>query len=296
MRENHVTIEQVAKAAGVSKTTVSRYLNGRYDFMSAETREKISAVVEGLHYRPSKIARSLKARSSRAVGCVIADIANPFSSILLKGVNDVCSENGYQVLFSNTDESSEREETGIRELLDSRVDGLIVNTSGGCDGFLTELSGSGVPVVLADRRIARDKVLDTVTTDNYRSTRVCMEHLFGQGYRKVIFFTMGNGNTGPRAERLRAYGDAADGLFGGERAVFDAGEGARESAGCLTRFLEENRGERIAVFCVNGLALLTVIQAVREAGIHISDRFGVCGFDDWGWASLIPPGLSLIHI
>lgn len=294
LQENHVTIGKVAQAAGVSKTTVSRYLNGRYGFMSAETKERIRAVVEALDYRPSNIARSLKSRSSRAVGCVIADIANPFSSILLKGVNDVCSKNGYQVLFSNTDDSAEREGASVRELLDSRVDGLIVNTAGGCDGVLTELDAGGVPVVLADRRIARENVLDTVTTDNYRATRACMKHLFENGFRKVACFTLGSGEASPRAERLRAYCDAVRELFGGERYVFDAGDGAAECAKRLAGFAGENPGERLAVFCVNGLALLAVLQSMREAGIRISGRFGVCGFDDWGWASLIPPGITTI--
>lgn len=294
LRENHVTIEEVARAARVSKTTVSRYLNGRYDFMSAETRERIRAVVEELHYRPSNIARSLKSHSSRAIGCVIADIANPFSSILLRGVSDVCEKSGYQVLFSNTDDSAEREAASIRELLDSRVDGLIVNTSGGCDDILTELDESGVPVVLADRRIARPDVLDTVTTDNYRATRACMKHLYENGFRKVAFCTQGRGEASPRAERLRAYCDASKELFGGKRRILDAGGAVSECAGLLTRFAEENAGERLAAFCVNGLALLTVLRAMREAGIRISERFGVCGFDDWGWASLIPPGITTI--
>ena len=293
MQDNRVTIGEVAKAAGVSKTTVSRYLNGKYDFMSAQTRERIRTVVEELRYRPSNVARSLKLRNSRAIGCVIADIANPFSSILLKGVGDVCSENGYQVLFSNTDDSSEREASAVRELLDSRVDGLIVNTSGGCGGLLEELNGNGVPIVLADRRIERENVLDTVTTDNYRSTRACMEHLFQKGFRKVAFFTQGSGEASPRAERLGAYRGSVRERFGGKPVILDAA-GREECARQLIRFSEENAGERHAVFCVNGLALLTVLQAMREAGIRISERFGVCGFDDWGWASLIPPGITTI--
>ncbi len=140
--QNNVTISQVAAAAHVSMTTVSRYLNGKYEFMSAETKQRIADIIEKLDYHPSNIARSLKSRVSRSVGCVIADIGSPFSSILLKGVDEVCSAEGYQVLFSDAANSPEKERNTIQELLNSRVDGLIVNTTGCNDDYLVGLKGT----------------------------------------------------------------------------------------------------------------------------------------------------------
>jgi LacI family kdg operon repressor len=80
------TIDQVAKAAGVSTTTISRYLNKKYDSMSSNTRERIQKVIEELDYRPSNIARSLKSQKSGTIGCIIADITSPFSSYVVKGL------------------------------------------------------------------------------------------------------------------------------------------------------------------------------------------------------------------
>lgn len=296
--EKNVTISQVAAEAHVSMTTISRYLNGKYEYMSAETRQRISNVIQKLDYHPSNIARSLKSRSSRCIGCVIADIGSPFSSILLKGINAVCSAHGYQVLFSDADDRPEKECKAIQELLDSRVDGLIVNTTGCCDDFLLQMKDRGVPLVLADRCIGRKNVLDTVTAGNYDITCECMRHLHENGFEKVAFFTPGNGKISPRLERYRAYCDSMRSLFhvrSTDPLTFDTGRDSPEKiAEQLSQFVQQNPGKRLAVFCVNGVTMSRVLRAMRLAGIAVGKDFGICGFDDWEWASLIPPGITTI--
>ena len=126
-REKRVTIDQVAQQAGVSKTTVSRYLNGRYDALSDETRERIGLVIDRLHYRPNRMAQSLKAQNSRLLGCLVSDISSPFSALIVKGINSVCLSAGYQLLLVDSGDDPERERTAIRDLLENQVDGLIVN-------------------------------------------------------------------------------------------------------------------------------------------------------------------------
>lgn len=296
-KENNVTIDQVAAAANVSKTTVSRYLNGKFDYMSAETRKRIQEIIERMDYHPSNIARSLKSQNSRSIGCIIADISSPFSSILLKGINDVCSKNGYQVLFSNIDDQPEKELSSIRELLDSRVDGLILNTTGQNDETLIELAGRGIPIVLADRCIAKKDVLDTVTTENYHVTDSCIRHLHEMGFQKVAFFTPGNESISPRVIRYEAYLGAMAECYGADGKQYFFQIDGNDPAGCeeqLVRFVEQNPGERLAVFCVNGVTMLRVLQAMQRRGYRITEKLGVCGFDDWGWASLVPPGITTI--
>lgn len=297
MKEKSVTIDLVAKTARVSKTTVSRFLNGKFDSMSAETRDRIQKVIEALEYHPSKIARSLKASSSQTIGCVIADIGSPFSSILLKGINDICSSSGYQVLFSDSNSRPERELDCIQKLLDHQVDGLILNTTGGNDGYLAELSQKGVPIVLADRSIEPRDRISTVTTDNYRSTQACLKLLFENGYREVAFFTQGNGTVSPRAIRYQAYLDTMKKLYrkDGASSFYVIDENDRK--GCmdsLADFIKRHPGERHAVFAVNGVTSLAVLHAVQQAGYRIGEELGLCGFDDWGWASLVPPGITTI--
>jgi len=147
----NTTINEVAAKAKVSKTTISRYLNGKYEYMSVETKERIEKVIEELNYRPSNIARSLKAKNSGVIGCIIADIGSPFSSIVVKGINYVCNKEGYRVLFANTDNDPENEIKSIESLIDSKVDGLIINTTGHNDEYLINLRQNGLNIVLADR-------------------------------------------------------------------------------------------------------------------------------------------------
>jgi LacI family kdg operon repressor len=295
--QNNVTISQVAAAAQVSMTTISRYLNGKYEYMSAETKQRIAGVIEKMDYHPSNIARSLKARTSRSVGCVIADIGSQFSSILLKGVDEVCSAEGYQVLFSDAANNPQKERNTIQELLNSRVDGLIVNTTGCNDDYLVGLKERGVPIVLADRCLAHSGVLDTVTAENYRATYACMRHLYENGYSRVAFFAPDIGCISPRVERHRAFQDAMRELYclDGSALTFETGGDSPEaSAKMLERFLTAYPGERLAVLCVNGVTLIHALQAMRLLHRRIDENLGICGFDDWEWAELIPPGITTI--
>lgn len=159
-----MTIDKVAKLCGVSKTTISRFLNGKYENMSAETREHIRRVIAEVDYHPNRSAQRLKASRSMLIGCVIGDIGSPFSALLLKGITTVCEEAGYQVLFADSGENAKRERRAINGFLENRVDGLIVNTSGNNDSFLLELQNNGMPLVLADRQLMSSDKIDTVTT------------------------------------------------------------------------------------------------------------------------------------
>jgi LacI family kdg operon repressor len=292
-----ITINDVAKQAGVSKTTVSRYLNGKFTYMSEETKEKIKTVINQLEYRPSTIARGLKASSTGVIGCVIADITNPFSSYVVKGVNDVCKKNGYQVLFVNTDNREDLEIEGIQSLLDHRVDGMIVNTTGCNDQYLIELNKQGLPIVLADRCIKERYALDTITSDNYKATVECMEFLYKHGYKKVAFFSENFGNVSSRYVRHTAYLDAMTKIFGLDGKDYTFIIDANDRSICeanVKKFKEMNKEEDICIFSVNGVSLLNVLHVMQELHYTIGEDIGVCGFDDWGWASLIAPGITTI--
>lgn len=296
-KKENVTIADVADAANVSRTTVSRYLNGKFDYMSYETRKRIQDVIAKMDYHPSKIARSLKSQVSKSIGCVIADISSPFSSILLKGINHVCNSNGYQVLFSDIDNNPEKERNAIKEFLANQVDGLIVNTTGDNDDFLIDLKDKGVPMVLADRSIGVKNKIDTVSIENYNSTYACMRHLYQNGFERVAFFTPQNGKISPRIIRYHAFLDAMSALYHTDGRKFTYETGIDSPSGCAKQFdsfLSQNRGAKLAIFCVNGVTLLNVLDAMRGAGRVIGPDLGICGFDDWGWAKLIPPGITTI--
>lgn len=292
-----ITIDDVAKKANVSKTTVSRYLNGKYEFMSENTKEMIQKVIEELDYRPSTIARSLKSGNSRVVGCVIADITNPFSSFIVKGINDVCKEKGYQVLFVNTDDNKESEIESIKSLMDHELDGLIVNTTGYNDEYLLSIQSQGMPIVMADRCLKNKKWIDTVTSKNYTAAYECMDYLHKQGYTKAAFFTQKLGEVSIRHERFLGYLSGVKDFFhqdGKEDTFIIDSKDEQVWENALHKLKEENQNEEICIFAVNGVTLMEVITAMSKADYIIGKDFGICGFDDWGWAALIPPGITTI--
>ena len=296
-KERKVTINDVAKIAEVSKTTISRYLNGQFEYMSVETKDRIQKVIEKLDYRPSNIARSLKAKNTGVIGCIIADIGSPFSSIVVKGINDVCNKMGYSVLFANTDNNPQNEIERIQSLIDNRVDGLIINTTGKNDEYLIDLKNNGMKIVLADRCLKDIYKIDTIATNNYESTYSCIEYLHNQGYKKIAFFTQNMESNSSRYIRHDAYKDAVKKFYNldGDKFTYIVEEGDLDNCEkCLTEFKEACNGEAGAVFTVNGVTLLNVLHGMNRINMKISEKFGICGFDDWGWASLIPPGITTI--
>lgn len=296
-KKNNATINDVAAAAEVSKTTVSRYLNGKYEFMSPETKRRIEQVIDKLDYHPSNIARSLKSQKSKVIGCIIADITSHFSCILVKGISDVCLRNGYQVLFLNVDNSAQKELDGIQSLLNSQVDGLIINTTGYNDNYITELFQKGFPVALADRCLSDRFAVDTVTTENYHSTYDCVKHLHHQGYQRAAFFTEFEGKISSRQIRHAGFLAAAEQFYGMDGAELTFPVDANDLSVCiesLNTFIGRYPGEALAIFTVNGVTLLNVLNAMNKADYEISSKLGVCGFDDWGWASVVKPGITTI--
>ena len=291
------TIKDVAEIAKVSKTTISRYLNGQYEYMSSETKTRIEKVIDELNYRPSNIARSLKSQKTGVIGCIIADIGSPFSSIVVKGINDVCKSMGYDVLFSNTDNNPENEKDSIKSLMDNKVDGLIINTTGKIDDYLLELSKEGVNIVLADRCLRKLNEIDTVTTDNYNATYECIKFLYNQGYKKIGFFTQDLSDNSSRYFRHYDFIDAVKKLYGvdGNEFTYIIDENNIEICeSSLREFKEKCKDEPCVIFTVNGVTLLNVLHGMNNLNIKIKDDLGVCGYDDWGWASLIPPGITTI--
>ena len=120
--KNKVTIKDIANMAGVSKTTVSRYINGKYEYMSEETRQRIKKIIKKVDYFPLTSAQSLKSNRTGLIGLLIADIGNPFSTALLTSITDTLHSDGYNVLVANSNNSPELEEEYLKSFVSRGVD------------------------------------------------------------------------------------------------------------------------------------------------------------------------------
>lgn len=296
--DKKVTIDYVAKLCGVSKTTISRFLNGKYDNFSEETRQKIEKVIKELNYSPNRSAQRLKSAKSGLIGCIIADISSPFSAMLLKGVSDVCDEKGYQVLFSSSGDSPEREAEAIRRFLDNRVDGLIVNTTSFNDELLLSVKDSGTPVVMADRRLFGDRQLDTVENMNEQACYECVELLRDYRYDRIAFFTEGNRHVSPRIQRYEGYLRGISSFYpqcSPEVYEFERGN-IDDCIEKITSFTGQHPGERLGIITVNGLTSLHLLLASNKMGIKCGAEIGLCSFDDWEWFMLATPGITSVKL
>jgi LacI family kdg operon repressor len=292
-----VTISDVASLAGVSKTTVSRYLSGQYDALAEETCTRIAEAVKELDYRPNIMAQGLKGNRSKLIGIVVADITNPFSTAVLRGAEDVCKKNNYSIMVCNTDNDPAKERDYIFMLQSHRIDGLIITTTGENNEFLLNLTKDNIPVVLLDRR-SPEAGFDMVVTDNRGTTSKAVAFLINQGYKKIGFFSGPIGGITTRAERLDAFRSIFSNQKNSEVQSYEYEinfDDPNELEQKLDAFLSESKGQVPAIFAVNGVIMLKIILALQKKGLRIPDDIAVMGFDNLDWTPAVGSGITVIE-
>lgn len=290
-------IQDVANLAAVSKSTVSRYLGGKYDMLALDTKKRIEEAIKTLEYRPNQMAQGLKRNRSFLIGMIMADISNPFSTAILRGAEDICRKNSYGIVVCNTDNDPSRERDYILMLQSHRIDGLIINTMGKNNQFLHELVKDETPVVLVDRKVPELK-LDTVTVDNIGATSEFMNYLLNQGYERIAFFSETIDGVSSRLERLVAFRSILE-QRGNTNAssdtfVVDLKE-EEQLDEKLDVFLESSKGQSRVIFAVNGVIMLKIIVALQRRGLSIPKDISIAGFDNLEWTPAIGSGITVIE-
>jgi LacI family kdg operon repressor len=281
-----VTITDVAKAAGVSKTTVSRFISGDIESLAEDTYKRIARTIEALNYRPSKLARGLKGRRSYLIGVVLADITNPYSTAILRGAEDACHKHGYNLLVCNTDNNPEKERNYILMLQSHHIDGLIINTTGQNNTLLQTLSAENLPIVLVDREIP-DFNADMVTVNNRQAIAQATQFLIHRGYKRIAYFTQPIRGISTRTERVQAFSAALNeaGLATNQDVYeVDSEEQIRSS---IQRFLSSSEEHPRVIFAGNAVILLKVVLELQRQGIHVPREVGILGFDNPDWAEIV---------
>jgi LacI family transcriptional regulator len=286
------TLRDVALQAGVSFKTVSRVANGE-DGVSDELVQRVESAIAALGYRPDDRARHLRqtGSSSGAIGFVLMDVANPFFSSILRGIEDVARKMGCLVLSGSSDGDPVRQDQLVEAFIARRVDGLIVVPVGGDLGVLEHEIQRGTAVVFLDLEPATVNA-DIVRSDHFGGASLACQHLIDNGHRDIAFLGDSKGvfSAEERLRGFRATMDAAGLSPAPERIVtghYDPSEWLDFSLAYLSL---EN--PPTAIFSAQNFVTVGVTQALHQLGLQ--HRIAQVGFDDVDLASVVTPGITVV--
>lgn len=293
MRRNGktITIQSVAKAAGVSVSTVSRVLNGKAD-VAADTVEKVEKVIQELGYVSSLAARSLRSHRTNVIGMVIPDVASPYCVEIMRGVNRAIASIHFDlIIYTNCNSyrvnAAEQERSFVALLNGGITDGVVVVTPDATD------FPSHAPVAIIDPN-QESPQLPSVLSTNYEGALAVMEYLVGLGHRKIGLIT-GRMELISSNQRLQGYKDglAAAGIPLDE-SLIEFGNYTQEYGAVCAKNLFALENRPTAIFASNDESAMGVYQAAREAGIRIPADLSVVGFDNLRESAFLAPALTTV--
>jgi LacI family transcriptional regulator len=293
-----VTIKDIAKALGLSTSTVSRALRGSYE-ISPETKKLVLEYAEKINYRPNPIALSLKERRSRSIGVVVTEIANNFFSQAINGIESIAYNRGYHVIISQTHESYEREMVTVQHMASRSVDGLLISLSNETTDLshLKQLHDKGLPIVFFDR-VTDEIKTHKVIADNFHGAFDSTQHLIRQGCKRIAHIT-NSPNLSITKERLEGYKKALEenNLPYDEKLIqycYHGGMIYEEIEEAIQRLLKAKQPPD-AVLAASDRITTCCVTALKKAGIRIPEQLLFIGFTNTRMAELIDPPLSAVR-
>lgn len=292
-----VTLEQVARVAGVSRATVSRVVNGNPK-VAPDVRRTVERAVDRLGYVPNPAARSLVTRKSQSIGLVIAEPAGrlfeePFFLRLLRGIGAALSSRELQLVLLMP-QSPHEESRAERYLTAGHVDGALLASLHGNDPLPAAVARRGIPVVVGGRP-PRGAAVSYVDVDNVQGARSAVEHLVAGG-RRAIATISGPSDMSAGFDRLAGYRQALDAAGRARDPRLEGLGDFTQSGGAeAMRRILAARPDVDAVFAASDLMAAGAIQVLRAAGKRIPDDIAIVGFDDSPIAETADPPLSSVR-
>lgn len=288
-----VTAKDVARLAGVDRSTVSRILGRAFDqhCYTPETIRAVESAAHELNYRPSMTGRSLRTGRSMVVGLIVGDISNSFFGNLAAEVEPLLRSHRYRLMIGSTSEDPGIQASQLEDMLHYDVDGIIISPA--CTDGLKETMLRRTPVVLIDRPLSRQR-LPYVGIDNHNAGRMLGEHLRSLGYRRV-------GVVMPRVEgdptiswRLQGL---KVGLNGAAQIIWRETIPTRidnSSHHAIAKRILSTKGGVQAIVGLTNDCTITAMEATRELGLSAPDQIGLAGIDDFRAAKLLDPPMTVV--
>jgi DNA-binding LacI/PurR family transcriptional regulator len=289
-----VSIKDIAKAAGVSHSTVSRALSDS-PLVKAETKTRIQRLAREMGYSPDARARSLVMGQTRTLGVVVTAIADPFAAEMVQGIESAAHNHDYTVILCSSNAEPEREIAAVEMLKSKRVDGVIVTSSRVGGLYREHLERIGVPIVLINNHSENSgRYTYGVSVDNQHGGHMATAHLIQLGHRRIAYISRPSdhsSNVGRLTGYRKALAEAGIPFDPGLVVPGTGRAGGGERALPVLMALDE---PPTAVFCYNDMTAIGLLRAAREAGLRVPRDLSVVGFDDITLASYACPPLTTI--
>jgi LacI family transcriptional regulator len=294
MKSSQVTIKDIAKALGISASTVSRALKDHPD-ISPKTKDAVKELAEKLHYEPNAIALSLRNANTKTLGVLIPQIVHFFFSSVVSGIEETAYKSGYTVIFCQSNEDYEKEKEMIQTLLSKRVDGILASVSKTTTKFdhFYDVKNNNIPLVFYDR-VCNIPNTDRVIVDDYTGAYNAVSHLIEQGYKRIAHLAtsqelhIGRNRRNGYIQALKDHGLEVD-----EEIILrcDTDQHAKKSIPYLLSLQKKVDG----IFAVNDLTAMSAITIIKQSGYSIPGDIAVIGFSNTLYASMIDPPLTSIE-
>lgn len=298
MKFEAITIKDIAKALGLSTSTVSRALRDSYQ-ISPETKKVVLEYAKKINYSPNPIALSLKEKRSRSIGVIVCEIANSFFSQAINGIESIAYDRGYNVIITQSHESYEREVNDLQFLASRSIDGLLLSVSSETKNFehLMELQNKGLPIVFFDR-IVENLQTHKVVVNNFKGSYDATALLIKNGYRHIAHLA--------NSESLSITQERVDGY---RKAMNDHNVEVEESyikycahGGMIYSEVEQALDELMkhkiipeAVFAAGDKLTTGFLRYFKAKEIKVPDQIALAGFSNLDLTDLLNPSLTVVR-
>jgi len=284
--EKRATLQEIARNAGVSIATVSRYINGSSG-ISPEIRVRLEEVIRGMQYRKNMRLK----KKSYVCGLVIPNVLNPFFPLLIKGVESVSKIENCSLVLYDSEDNVEIEEKNLERLKKIGADGLIFIASGESNLKVNELIEGNFPIVFLDR-IIKSEIRWSVTSDNIEGAYQAVKYLINMGHKRILHLA-GSANLNTELERFEGYKKALlEASIPLDSSLIISGGYHFESALEEMRKFLRGKTQFTSIFAANDVMALGAMLALKEKNLRVPQDVSIIGYDDIPFASLV--GLTTV--
>ncbi len=283
-----VTISDIAKLAGVAKSTVSRYLNGGY--VSEATKQKLDKIIADTKYEPNSFAQSLKAKKTNLIGVIIPRFDSYATSRMLIGIDEGLKELGYQILVANTSQKLEREIENIYSLANQKAAGIIMLAKQITEEHIKAAKSVDIPILIVGQE---GEELHSLVYADAQSGYDIGKYVTKCGHRNICYIGVTEEDVAVGVRRKEGFAKAVEEEKIDNVSYYESSfsiEGAYTTA---TSILKQNSAT-VFVCATDNIALGT-IKAIHHLGLKIPEDISVTGFGDYDVADIIEPSLTTIH-